>query len=75
VLQPALGLSLFTAVLLLVLQAPVFWPTTCLSCACSAAGSIDLNDLSRLVDAAASLTSADDVTLQGILETLHVPTR
>jgi Lon-like ATP-dependent protease len=44
-------------------------------CACRSAGSIDLNDLSRLVDAAASLTSADDVTLQGILETLHVPTR
>jgi len=43
----------------------------CVACA----GSIDLNDLSRLVDAAASLTSADDVTLQDILETLDVPTR
>lgn len=42
---------------------------------CWCAGSIDLNDLSRLVDAAASLTSADDVTLQDILETLDVPTR
>ncbi|KAF6254413.1 Lon protease C-terminal proteolytic domain-containing protein [Scenedesmus sp. NREL 46B-D3] len=41
----------------------------------SLTGSIDLNDLSRLVDAAASLTSADDATLQGILEMLHVPTR
>ncbi|KAF8065961.1 lon protease [Scenedesmus sp. PABB004] len=41
----------------------------------SLTGSIDLNDLSRLVDAAASLTSADDVTLQGVLECLHVPTR
>lgn len=39
------------------------------------AGSIDLGDLSRLVDAAASLTSADDVTLQDILETLDVPER
>jgi Lon-like ATP-dependent protease len=38
-------------------------------------GNIDLNDLSRLVDAAASLTSADDVTLQRVLECLHVPTR
>eukprot|EP00879_Flechtneria_rotunda_P013415 GHRR01014005.1.p1 GENE.GHRR01014005.1~~GHRR01014005.1.p1 ORF type:complete len:539 (+),score=198.08 GHRR01014005.1:193-1809(+) len=41
----------------------------------SLTGSIDLNDLSRLVDAAASLTSGDDVTLQGILECLQVPTR
>ena len=39
----------------------------------SLTGSIDLNDLSRLVDAAASLTSADDATLQGILEQLDVP--
>lgn len=41
----------------------------------SAAGSIDLNDLSRLVDAAASLTSADDATLQKVLECLNVPAR
>ncbi|WIA37624.1 hypothetical protein OEZ86_014525 [Tetradesmus obliquus] len=41
----------------------------------SLTGSIDLNDLSRLVDAAASLTSADDVTLQGVLEQLAVPAR
>ena len=41
----------------------------------SLTGSIDLNDLSRLVDAAASLTSADDATLQGILDTLSVPQR
>lgn len=44
-------------------------------CPCAPAGSIDLGDLSRLVDAAASLTSADDVTLQDILETLDVPER
>lgn len=30
----------------------------------SMAGSIDLNEQSRLIDAAASLTSADDATLQ-----------
>lgn len=44
-------------------------------CPRAPAGSIDLGDLSRLVDAAASLTSADDVTLQDILETLDVPER
>lgn len=46
--------------------------------ACSlrpAAGSIDLQDMSRLVDAAASLTSADDQTLQQVLEQLSVPER
>jgi ATP-dependent Lon protease len=42
---------------------------------CCAAGSIDLNDTSRLIDAAASLTSAEDTVLQGILETLSVPER
>lgn len=31
--------------------------------------------MSRLVDAAASLTSADDVTLQGVLDQLSVPER
>jgi len=41
----------------------------------SLTGSIDLQDMSRLVDAAASLTSADDATLQGVLETLSVPDR
>jgi hypothetical protein len=40
-----------------------------------AAGSIDLQDMSRLVDAAASLTSADEVTLQGVLALLSVPER
>lgn len=38
-------------------------------------GSIDLQDMSRLVDAAASLTSADDVKLQSILEQINVPDR
>lgn len=48
----------------------------CCMCVCvHPSGSIDLGDLSRLVDAAASLTSADDVTLQDILETLDVPER
>ncbi|GFR50901.1 hypothetical protein Agub_g13195 [Astrephomene gubernaculifera] len=41
----------------------------------SLTGSIDLQDMSRLVDAAASLTSADDATLQGVLEALSVPER
>ncbi|GIL92222.1 hypothetical protein Vretimale_18475 [Volvox reticuliferus] len=41
----------------------------------SLTGSIDLQDMSRLVDAAASLTSADDATLQGVLEQLNVPDR
>ncbi|PNW82498.1 hypothetical protein CHLRE_06g281350v5 [Chlamydomonas reinhardtii] len=41
----------------------------------SLTGSIDLQDMSRLVDAAASLTSADDTTLQTVLETLNVPER
>ncbi|KAG2447753.1 hypothetical protein HYH02_007211 [Chlamydomonas schloesseri] len=41
----------------------------------SLTGSIDLQDMSRLVDAAASLTSADDTTLQSVLETLNVPER
>ncbi|GLC44772.1 hypothetical protein PLESTB_001216500 [Pleodorina starrii] len=41
----------------------------------SLTGSIDLQDMSRLVDAAASLTSADDATLQGVLEQLNVPER
>ncbi|PNH10234.1 Lon protease, mitochondrial [Tetrabaena socialis] len=41
----------------------------------SLTGSLDLQDLSRLVDAAASLTSADDSTLQGVLEQLSVPDR
>jgi hypothetical protein len=51
-------------------------PPTLTCCpACTSPGSIDLGDLSRLVDAAASLTSADDVTLQDILETLDVPER
>lgn len=40
-----------------------------------AAGSIDLQDISRLVDAAASLTSANEETLQGVLEQLVVPER
>jgi hypothetical protein len=40
-----------------------------------AAGSIDLQDMSRLVDAAASLTSADESTLQGVLAQLSVPER
>lgn len=39
------------------------------------AGSLDLQDMSRLVDAAASLTSADDAKLQSILEQLDVPDR
>ena len=39
----------------------------------TAAGSIDLQDMSRLVDAAASLTSGDDVVHQAILEQLSVP--
>ncbi|KAG2492403.1 hypothetical protein HYH03_009349 [Edaphochlamys debaryana] len=41
----------------------------------SLTGSIDLQDMSRLVDAAASLTSADEATLQGVLEQLSVPDR
>ena len=41
----------------------------------SLAGSIDLQDMSRLVDAAASLTSADDAKLQSLLEELNVPDR
>lgn len=41
----------------------------------SLSGSLDLQDMSRLVDAAASLTSADDVKLQSILEQLNVPDR
>jgi Lon-like ATP-dependent protease len=41
----------------------------------TAAGSIDLQDMSRLVDAAASLTSGDDVVHQAILEQLSVPER
>lgn len=41
----------------------------------SLAGSIDLQDMSRLVDAAASLTSADDAKLQSLLEELDVPSR
>jgi Lon-like ATP-dependent protease len=31
--------------------------------------------MSRLVDAAASLTSGDDATLQAVLEQLNVPER
>ena len=38
-------------------------------------GAVDLNDLSRLVDAAASLTSASEAALQALLETLDVPQR
>ena len=38
-------------------------------------GAIDLNDLSRLVDAAAALTSANEGALQELLETLDVPQR
>mmetsp|Transcript_22464 Transcript_22464/g.62033 ORF Transcript_22464/g.62033 Transcript_22464/m.62033 type:complete len:1027 (-) Transcript_22464:288-3368(-) len=41
----------------------------------SLTGSIDLQDMSRLVDAAASLTSGDDVVHQAILEQLSVPER
>ncbi|GAX85453.1 hypothetical protein CEUSTIGMA_g12869.t1 [Chlamydomonas eustigma] len=41
----------------------------------SLSGSIDLQDMSRLVDAAASLTSADDAKLQSILEEVNVPDR
>lgn len=63
-------LTLEVALLLLLLGVEhAFAPAVC------TAGSIDLNDLSRLVDAAASLTSADDVTLQGVLEQLAVPAR
>ena len=42
---------------------------------CTEGGSIDLQDMSRLVDAAASLTSTDDVKLQSILEQISVPDR
>lgn len=41
----------------------------------SLSGSIDLQDTSRLLDAAASLTSADDAKLQSLLEELSVPNR
>ncbi|KAJ9508111.1 hypothetical protein QJQ45_021406, partial [Haematococcus lacustris] len=42
----------------------------------SLTGSLDLQDMSRLVDAAASLTSADDTTLQTlVLQQLNVPER
>ena len=54
---------------------PPWYPATPRRTLMSLTGSIDLNDLSRLVDAAASLTSADDATLQGILDTLSVPQR
>lgn len=46
-----------------------------LPCLCCCAGSIDLNEQSRLIDAAASLTSADEASLQKVLETLSVPER
>jgi Lon-like ATP-dependent protease len=35
----------------------------------------DFHDLSRLADMGASLTSADEAALQGVLEELSVPTR
>ncbi|KAG1661222.1 hypothetical protein FOA52_008267 [Chlamydomonas sp. UWO 241] len=38
-------------------------------------GSIDLQDMSRLCDAAASLTSADESHLQAVLDQLDVPAR
>ena len=43
-------------------------------CACAAFGS-DFHDLSRLTDMGASLTSADEAALQGVLEELSVPAR
>ncbi|MEW5297109.1 MAG: hypothetical protein WDW38_005920 [Sanguina aurantia] len=41
----------------------------------SLTGAIDLHDLSRLVDAAASMTNGDEETLVGLLENLDVPSR
>ena len=43
-------------------------------CVCAAFGS-DFHDLSRLTDMGASLTSADEAALQGVLEELSVPAR
>ena len=44
-------------------------------CCADAAFGSDFHDLSRLTDMGASLTSADEAALQGILEELSVPAR